>query len=52
MGAGGAGTAFEAATIEIAVAIDAVVAAERGSADGGAFRVGRARLAERYIAAT
>ena len=52
MGAGGAGAALEAAAIETAVAIDAVVAAEGRSADGRAFRVGRACPTEGNIAAT
>lgn len=52
MGAGGAGAALEAAAIETAVAVDPVVAAEGGSADGSAFRVGRARPAESNVAAT
>jgi hypothetical protein len=51
MAPGGAGTALEAAAIETAVAIDAVVAAEGGPADGSALRVGRARSAEGDIAA-
>jgi len=49
---GGAGAALEAAAIETAVAIDAVVAAEGSSARSGAFRVGRAGPAEGNIAAT
>ena len=51
MAPSGAGAALEAATVEIAVAIDAVVAAEGGSADSGAFPVGRARSAKGNIAA-
>jgi hypothetical protein len=50
MGTGGAGAALEAAAIETAISIDAVVAAEGGSADGGAFRVGRARPTESDVA--
>jgi hypothetical protein len=50
MGTGGAGAALEAAAIETAIGIDAVVAAERGSADGGAFRVGRARPTKSDVA--
>src|SRR5829696_9864231 len=49
---GGAGAALETAAIETAVAIDTVVAAERGPSDGRAFRVGRACPAEGDIAAT
>lgn len=49
---GGAGAALETAAIETAVAIDTVVAAEGGSADGRALRVGRAGPAEGDIAAT
>jgi hypothetical protein len=47
-----AGAALEAAAVETAVAVDAVIAAERGSADRRALRVGRARPAEGDIAAT
>jgi hypothetical protein len=50
MGTGGAGAALEAAAIETTIGIDAVVAAERGSADGGAFRVGRARPTKSDVA--
>jgi len=49
--ASAAGAALEAATVETAVAIDAVVAAERGSADRRALGIGRARPAEGDIAA-
>jgi hypothetical protein len=49
---GGAGAALEPAAVKTAVAIDAVVAAEGGSADRRALRVGRARPAEGDIAAT
>ena len=52
MAPGGAAATLETAAIEAAVAIDAVVAAERGSADRGAFRVGRTCPAEGDIAAT
>ena len=52
MAAGAAGATLEAAAVETAVAIDAVVAAEGGSADRRALRVGRARPAEGDIAAT
>jgi len=52
MRTGGAGAALEAAAIETAVAIDAVVAAEGSTADGSAFRVGRACPAEGNVAAT
>ncbi len=52
MSASAAGTTIEAAAVETAVAIDAVVAAERGSADRGAFRVGRTCPAEGDIATT
>jgi hypothetical protein len=50
--AGAAGATLEAAAVETAVAIDAVVAAEGGSADRRALRVGRTRPAEGDIAAT
>ena len=46
-----AGAAFEAAAVQTAVAVDAVVAAEGGSADRCAFRVSRARPAESDVAA-
>ena len=52
MAAGGAGAALESTAVETAIAIDAVVTAEGGSADGRAFRVGGARPAESNIAAT
>ena len=51
MAAGRAGAALEAAAVETAVAVDAVVAAEGGSADRRAFRVSRARPAESDVAA-
>ena len=46
MAASAAGAALEAAAIETAVAIDAIIAAERSSADGSALGIGRARPAE------
>jgi hypothetical protein len=49
---GGAGAALEAATIKTAVAIDAVVAAEGGSTDCRALRIGRARPTKGDIATT
>ena len=52
MAASSAGAALEAATVETAVAVDAVVAAEGGSADRRALRVSRARPAEGDVAAT
>ena len=52
MGAGGAGATFESAAIQTAVGVDAVIAAEGGSAFGGALRVGSTRPAESNIAAT
>jgi hypothetical protein len=51
MATGAAGAALEAAAIETAVTIDAVIAAERSSADRGALRIGRAGAAEGDIAA-
>ena len=51
MAAGSAGTALEAAAVETAIAVDAVVAAEGGSAGGRAFRISRARPAESDVAA-
>jgi hypothetical protein len=41
MAASAAGAALEAAAIETAVAIDAVIAAEGSSADGSALGIGR-----------
>jgi hypothetical protein len=52
MTASTAGAALEAATVETAVAVDAVVAAEGGSTDRRALRVSRARPAEGDVAAT
>ena len=52
MAASAACATLEAATVETAIAVDAVVAAEGGSADRRALRVGRARPAEGNIAAT
>jgi hypothetical protein len=52
MTASTAGAALEAAAVETAVAVDAVVAAEGGSADRRALRVSRARPAEGDVAAT
>jgi hypothetical protein len=52
MAASTAGAALEAAAVETAVTIDAVVAAEGGTADRRALRVSRARPAEGDIAAT
>ena len=52
MAASAAGAAFEAAAIETAVAINAVIAAEGGSADHGALRIGRTRPTEGDISAT
>jgi hypothetical protein len=52
MAASTAGAAHEAAALETAVTIDAVVAAEGGTADRRALRVSRARPAEGDIAAT
>src|SRR5918995_3120445 len=49
MGASAAGAAFEAAAVETAVAIDAVIAAERSSADCRALSIGRTGSAERDI---
>jgi hypothetical protein len=46
MAASAAGAALEAAAIEAAVAIDAIIAAEGSSADGSALGIGRARPAE------
>ncbi len=51
MAAIAAGATLEAAAVETAVAINAVVAAEGSSADGGALRIGRARAAQGDIAA-
>jgi hypothetical protein len=52
MTASTAGAALEAAAVETAVAIDAVVAAEGGSADGSALPISRAGPTEGDIAAT
>ena len=52
MAASTAGAALKAAAVETAVAVDAVVAAEGGSADRRALRVSRARPAEGDVAAT
>ena len=52
MTASTAGAALEAAAVETAVTVDAVVAAEGGSADRRALRVSRARPAEGDVAAT
>ena len=52
MAASAAGATLEAAAIETAVAIDAIVAAEGSSADGRALGIGRARPAEGDITAT
>ena len=52
MAARAAGAALEAAAIETAVAIDAVIAAEGGSADRCALRIGRTRPTEGDISAT
>ena len=51
MAASAAGAALEAAAVETAVAVDAVVAAEVGSTDRRALRVSRARPAEGDVAA-
>ena len=52
MAAIAAGAAVEAAAVETPVTVDAIVAAERGSADRRALSVGRAGPAEGNIAAT
>ena len=52
MAAGAADAALEAAAVETAVAVDAVVAAEGCSADRRALRISRARPAESDVAAT
>src|SRR3712207_6319963 len=52
MAPSGAGATLEAAAVETAVTINAVVAAEGGSADRRALRVSGARAAEGDIAAT
>ncbi len=50
MTASAAGAALEAAAIETAVAIDAVIAAERRSANRGALRIGCARATKGDVA--
>src|SRR5215213_6454853 len=50
--AGTAGATLEAAAVETAVSVDAVVAAEGGPADRRALRVSRARPTEGDVAAT
>ena len=52
MAASAASAALEAAAIETAVAFDAVIAAERRSADCRAFGIGRTRPAEGYVSST
>src|SRR5215217_5528384 len=51
MAASGAGATLEAAAVEATVSINTIIAAEGGSANGRAFRVGRTRPAEGDIAA-
>src|SRR5215217_3404507 len=51
MAASGAGATLEAAAVEATVSINTIIAAEGGSANRRAFRVGRTRPAEGDIAA-